>query len=270
MRFQDLGDPDYGYERFTQPPSVNGTPVIVDYPGAPDSTVAHFKLPAPLAPHDSIEVSFEWDARPSTVTRRQGRRGRTWDFAQWYPKVAVYDRGGWEPNPLVPAGELYGEYGTYDVTMVVRRRSGAGVHRRSGDGRSGMGARVDRHGPPRLASMAYAKIPPAPEASVPPGYRAVRFLAKDVHHFAWSASPDYRYEGGVYVRQVTRQHFPTWDTVSVHVLMQAGRRHDVGRRARRRAHDVRAAVAGVDLGSVRVSAVHATCIGSIRAAPSSR
>ena len=51
-RFQDLTDPNYGYERFTQAPVVDRTPVIVDYPGAPDSTVAHFKLPRPLPPHD--------------------------------------------------------------------------------------------------------------------------------------------------------------------------------------------------------------------------
>ena len=136
---------------------MNGTAVIVDYPGAPDSTVAHFRLPTPLAPHDSVRVVFEWDARPSTVPRRQGRRGRTFDFAQWYPKVAVYDRGGWEPNPLVPAGELYGEYGTYDVTMVVRddqvlASTGVPV---SGD--PGW-ARVSRTGPPRLDAEAYASI----------------------------------------------------------------------------------------------------------------
>jgi len=93
-RFQNLQEPNYGYERFTSAPVVGGTPVIVDYPGAPDSTVVHFKLPVPLAPHDSTRITFEWDARPSTVPRRQGRRGRTWDFAQWYPKVAVYDRVG--------------------------------------------------------------------------------------------------------------------------------------------------------------------------------
>ncbi|HEV8497957.1 MAG TPA: hypothetical protein VGQ56_13880, partial [Gemmatimonadaceae bacterium] len=120
VRFQNLTDPNYGYERLTQAPVVNGIPVIVDYPGAPDSTVMHLRLPTPLAPHDSIRIRFVWDARPSVVPRRQGRRGRTWDFAQWFPKVAVYDRGGWEPNALIPAGELYGEYGTYDVTMIVR------------------------------------------------------------------------------------------------------------------------------------------------------
>ena len=219
-RFQDLRDPDYGYERFTAAPTVNGTGVRVDYPGAPDSTVAHFRLPAGLAPHDSIRVVFEWDARPSTVPRRQGRKGRTFDFAQWYPKVAVYDRGGWEPNALVPAGELYGEYGTYDVTMVVRddqvlASTGVPV---SGD--PGW-ARVSRTGPPRLNAEAYASIAAAPAATVPDGFRAVRFIAENVHHFAWSASPDYRYEGGVYARSLPRTRFQTWDTVAVHVLYKA-------------------------------------------------
>ena len=39
-RFQDLEDPAFGFERFTAKPTVDGVPVSVDYPGAPDSTVA--------------------------------------------------------------------------------------------------------------------------------------------------------------------------------------------------------------------------------------
>ena len=221
VRFQNLQEPDYGYERFTTAPTVNGGPVVVDYPGAPDSTVVHFRLPLPLLPHDSVRITFEWDARPSTVARRQGRKGRTYDFAQWYPKVAVYDRGGWEPNALVPAGELYGEYGTYDVTMVVRddqvlASTGVPV---SGD--PGW-ARVSRNGPPRLNAEAYTNIAPAPQATVPSGFKAVRFLAENVHHFAWSASPDYIYEGGVYARPAPKTHFQTWDSVAVHVLYKPG------------------------------------------------
>src|SRR5438270_10101776 len=46
FRFQNLEDPNYGYERFTLAPTVNGAGVIVDYPGAPDSTVVLFRLPA--------------------------------------------------------------------------------------------------------------------------------------------------------------------------------------------------------------------------------
>ena len=50
----------------------------------------------------------------------------------------------------------------------------------------------------------------------------MRFVARDVHQFAWSASPDYRYEGGVYTRPVPRTHWKTWDTVGVHVLFKPG------------------------------------------------
>ena len=117
-------------------------------------------------------------------------------------------------------------------------------------------ARVSRTGPPRLAAEAYGRSPPAPAATVPEGFRAVRFVAENVHHFAWSASPDYRYEGGSYARAVPRAHFPTWDTVAVHVLYKPQRRHVVGRRTRRRANDLRASVARVDLGAVCVPAAH--------------
>jgi len=220
VRFQNLREPDYGYERFTAPPTVDGSPVFIDYPGTPDSTVVHFRLPRPLLPHDSIRVGFEWDARPSTVARRQGRRGRTWDFAQWYPKVAVYDRVGWEPNALVPAGELYGEYGTYDVTMLLPQDQivvATGVPISGDPGWQ----RVKQGGDLRLASTAYDSAP-VPNVDVPAGFRAVTFRAENVHHFAWSTSPDYRYEGGLYVRQLPQTHYKTWDTVSVHVLYKPG------------------------------------------------
>src|SRR2546430_7524186 len=88
-----------------------------DYPYAPDSTVAHWTLPRPLAPGDSLTVEIAWQARPSTLPRRQGRRGRRFDFAQWYPKVVVYDRYGWEAHPLYPAGEFYGEFASYDAML---------------------------------------------------------------------------------------------------------------------------------------------------------
>src|SRR3954463_5333798 len=64
-RFQNLREPNYGYERFTSAPIVDGVPTLVDYPGAPDSTVAHLRLPRPLPPGDSLTISFTWEARPS-------------------------------------------------------------------------------------------------------------------------------------------------------------------------------------------------------------
>src|SRR6185295_1700933 len=157
----------------------------------------------------------------STTPRRQGRRGRHWDLAQWYPKVAVYDRGGWEFNALQPAGEFYGEFGTYDVTLILPQDQVIGATGVPVSGDPGW-TRALRGGVPRLATNAYADVPKLQHEPLEPGQKAVRFLARDVHHFAWSASPDYRYEGGVYVRQLPGMRWPTWDTVSIHALYRAG------------------------------------------------
>ena len=219
VRFQNLEDPDFGYERFTAPVRVDGTPVTVTYPGAPDSTVARIALPRPLAPGASITVAFEWDARPSTLPRRQGRRGRHWDLAQWYPKVAVYDRGGWQHNALQPAGEFYGEYGTYDVTLVVNQDQVLAATGVPVAGDPGWG-RVRRAGIERRAASAYGPLP-SPTVSPIAGMKAVRFIAENVHHFAWSAAPEFIYEGGAYVRRASAR-VPTWDTVSIHVLYRPG------------------------------------------------
>lgn len=222
-RFQGLADPAHGYERFTAPPRINGRVVSAEYPLAPDSTVVRFALPSPLLPGDSITVSFAWDARPSKLPRRQGRRERSYDFAQWYPKVAVYDRGGWRPNALVPAGEFYGEFGDFDVTLVLPDDQVVGATGVPVSGDPGW-ARVAAPGspPPRLASAAYRSVPSAPAVTPGSGFRAVRFVARNVHHFAWSVSPSFRYEGSSYVRAPSGQwRFPIWDTVSVHALYRA-------------------------------------------------
>jgi hypothetical protein len=108
VRFQHLKDPDYGFERITAA-RLRGAAAQPDYPYAPDSTVAHWRLATPLAPGDSLIAEIEWQARPSTLPRRQGRQGRRFDFAQWYPKVVVYDKHGWQDHPLYPAGEFLGE-----------------------------------------------------------------------------------------------------------------------------------------------------------------
>jgi hypothetical protein len=201
LRFQRLGAAEHGFERLTAA-VVNGVAVQPHHPYAPDSTVLALPLPAALASGDSVTVELEWVARPATLPRRQARRGRHWDLAHWYPRIAVHDHGGWRHHPLLPQGEFYGEFASYDVTLEV-----------AGDQVIGATG-VPVSGDPGWAGAASAAFPPggtgadayadtgAAEAlgllgtAAPPGRRRVRWRAEDVHHFAWSASPAFRYEGG--------------------------------------------------------------------------
>lgn len=205
-RFNDLEDPDFGYNH-VRSVRIDGTPVSPAWPFAPDSTVVRFTLPRPLAPGDSLVVTMDWEARPSTVPRRQGRRGRHFDFAQWYPRVVVYDRHGWNEHPLYPAGEFYGEFGTFLVRLDVPEDQviGATGVPLCGDpgwerARRPAGARVtyarEAYPSPRdPAAAAIGQGAGACTASAP-GRKTVTWYAENVHHFALSMNPEFRYEEG--------------------------------------------------------------------------
>jgi len=197
-RFQHLRDPDYAFERITTA-RVMGEERRPDYPYAPDSTIAHWRLPRPLAPGDSLEAEIGWQARLSTVPRRQGRQGRRFDFAQWYPKVVVYDKYGWEDHPLYPAGEFYGEFATFDVTLDLPADQVVGATGVPLCGDPGWeGARARRDEAVDYQRSFYPDAPPAVCPAADPGRKTVRFLAEHVHHFAFSLNPRYVYEQGRY------------------------------------------------------------------------
>ena len=211
-RFNDLQDPDFAFNHVRRV-RIRGETVEPAYPFAPDSTIVRFDLPNPLPPGDSLTAEMEWDARPSTVPRRQGRAGRRFDFAQWYPKVVVYDRYGWEEHPLYPAGEFYGEFGTFLVDLDVPEDQvvgATGVPVCGDPGWERANRNPDR--PVEYQRDYYGATTPAANAcdGADPGRKRIRWYAEQVHHFAMSLNPDYRYEGG---------HF---GDVAVHVLYQPG------------------------------------------------
>jgi len=196
-RFQHLRDPDYAFERITGS-TVMGEAAKPDYPYAPDSTIAHWTLPRPLLPGDSTVVEVDWRARPSTLPRRQGRRGRRFDFAQWYPKVVVYDRFGWEDHPLYPAGEFYGEFATYDVTLDLPEDQVIGATGVPVEGDPGWDhAKADPQLRIDYQRDWYGRRAPGPGCgAVAAGRKCVHFHAEQVHHFAFSLNPQYVYEEG--------------------------------------------------------------------------
>jgi hypothetical protein len=208
-RFNDLKDPDFAYNR-VRDVTIDGTTVPAVYPFAPDSTIVRFALPRATPPGGTFAVSMGWEARPSTVPRRQGRRGRAYDFAQWYPRVVAYDKYGWAEHPLYPAGEFYGDFGDFRVVLDVPEDQVVGATGVPVCGDPGWeGANQNRARAVELQRDIYGA--PRCEPAVPtPGRKRIVWEAREVHHFALSMNPAYRYEGGRY------------GGVAVHVLYQPG------------------------------------------------
>jgi peptidase M1-like protein len=79
------------------------------------------RLAAPLAPHDSVRLAFDWHYE---ISREAGREGMldstTWYLAYFYPRVAVYDDyNGWDTMDFTDLQEFYSDFNDYDVTLRV-------------------------------------------------------------------------------------------------------------------------------------------------------
>ncbi|MDP2583474.1 MAG: M1 family metallopeptidase [Candidatus Palauibacterales bacterium] len=89
---------------------------------AVDGTLAHLRLPRPLAPGDTARLAFAWHFRmPGERSFRTGSIDHDlFVVAQWYPQVAVYDDvDGWDETPYLGDGEFYLEYGDFTVDLTV-------------------------------------------------------------------------------------------------------------------------------------------------------
>lgn len=198
-RFQNLDPDDHAFERLSSL-RVDGKPVKPVFPFAPDSTVMAIALPAKLRPERTVTVEMDWTARAATVARRQGRAGRKFDWAHWYPRIAVYDTAGWQAQRLLPQGEFHGEFASYDVTLDVADDqviAATGVPVSGDPGWERVNA--DKTNAPMLKRDAY----PAKAAeslglltSTATQRKRVRWRADKVIHFAWAADPAFVYEGG--------------------------------------------------------------------------
>ncbi|MGI9090612.1 MAG: M1 family metallopeptidase [Gemmatimonadaceae bacterium] len=84
-------------------------------------TWAPVKLSAPLAPRDSVRLSFGWHYDISRQSNREGMIDSTTYFlAYFYPRVAVYDDyNGWDTMDFTDSQEFYSDFNDYDVSIRV-------------------------------------------------------------------------------------------------------------------------------------------------------
>ncbi len=100
--------------------SVNGT--ATPWQDSPRSfTWQPVRLAAPLAPHDTVRLSFDWHYE---ISKQAGREGMldstTYYLAYFYPRVAVYDDyNGWDTMDFTDQQEFYSDFNDYDVTFHV-------------------------------------------------------------------------------------------------------------------------------------------------------
>jgi len=97
----------------------------------PDTLVAGTRLKVTLdealPPGDSLQLSFDFAyTLPRDGADRHGylsvEDGTIYQFAQWYPRMYVYDDvHGWNHLPYLGQGEYYLEYGTFNVNITVPR-----------------------------------------------------------------------------------------------------------------------------------------------------
>lgn len=134
-----------------------------------DRTLAEIQLPRPLSPGESITVETRFESRLPMVYARTGWSDDFVFAGQWYPKPAVLETAGtrnraatgFTPHQFHADSEFYAEFADYDVTLDTPAEWILGA----------TGRRTTN--------------------AVTGERRKTRWLAHNVHDFAWSASPDF-------------------------------------------------------------------------------
>ena len=102
--------------------AVTADGVKVNWPDNPFVfTNRPLRLPKPLSPNKSVQLTFEWHYEISLESNREGMIDSTTYFlAYFYPRVAVFDDyNGWDRMNFTDNHEFYSDFNDYDVTINV-------------------------------------------------------------------------------------------------------------------------------------------------------
>ena len=160
-RIQTLSESEVGYHKIH---SIlqDGQPVRYTVEG----TLMTIMLNSPLLPNTSCTFHLDFESQVPVQIRRSGRNnseGVDYTMTQWYPKMAEYDADGWHTDPYV-CREFHGVFGTFDVNITLDSQyvvGGTGV-------------------------LQNPEVTQTKSES-----RTWRFVAENVHDFAWAADPEF-------------------------------------------------------------------------------
>jgi len=143
-------------------------------------TILEVKLDKSILPKSTVVFNTEFECQVPLMTRRSGRdspEGIRFSMGQWYPKIAEYDKEGWQADEYI-RGEFYGVWGDYDVSITLDKNYKVGS---TGElqNAAAIGWGYDKEGT-ALKSIAG-------------NLRTWKFSAKNIHDFAWSADTAYKH-----------------------------------------------------------------------------
>ncbi len=194
---QHLTPDQVGYQKIASLKMNGRTQKIKEH-----ETILEVILDRPILPKSKVVFDMDWTAQVPIQIRRSGRDNPGTDvrytMTQWYPKLCEYDYEGWHPTPYV-GREFYGVWGDYDVTISIDKNYMLGG--------SGYVANPNEVGFSYEEKNATVKKPTGNKLTW-------RFLAPNVHDFAWAADPEYKH----IVRQI-----PNGPTIHVIYNGQANR-----------------------------------------------
>ena len=127
-----------------------------------DKTVLQLPLDRPVLPGDTIQIEFQFRTKVPKTFRRVGARSDYFFLAHWFPKIGVFEPNGqWNCRQYIQT-EYYADFGVYDVSITTPEGWVVGA--------TGREIATD---------------------SLDSGEITHQFFQRDVHEFAWTASPHF-------------------------------------------------------------------------------
>lgn len=140
--------------------------------------IVMIKLQKPLLPGSSIKINTKFNIDiPAEGFSRMGMKDQNYQLTQWFPKPAVYDSKGWHLIPNRNVGEFYGEFGSFDVKLMVPEEYISGF--------TGELIKTERWKPAHIPGW-------KPEITENIKYKTLFITAENVHTFAWCTGKDYK------------------------------------------------------------------------------
>ncbi|MEO7133754.1 MAG: M1 family metallopeptidase [Vicinamibacterales bacterium] len=163
---------DFGYTNVTRLTRLNDngseTDLLKDFKfispddqNTDDRSLAAATLVDAVPPGGTMRLRVEWTGKFPRNFDRTGVLGNYFFVSQWFPKLGVFEAGGWNARQFFANAEFYADFGNYDVRITVPA-----------------GWTVGATGVEQSRTSAGANT-------------THRYAQADVHDFAWTTSPDF-------------------------------------------------------------------------------